>query len=427
MCGCLLLNAGGAVCLLARANLDRWKKILFAAVALASLGLKLLLATQGHNYDLDSFGIVASLVLHGKSVYANTSRFNYGPLWAFILAGLKQLSNLLPAMGGEAFHVAVAAFLGIADVALAAILAARYRYGAGIFFLCCPATILLTGYHSQFENFALLAGLASWLLIRSGSPAPRRLVFAAALQGVSLIIKHLLFLFPVWVLFWPKLGNWRKRVAYVVIAYGIFGLSFLPWMLDPPSRGGIYHNVFQYRSEFRLSLSRLVVSFHPFTHVSPAVSAVLLWGWIAVAIAAGWMVARGKDDLFPMYLLAMFAFSPALVDQYLALPLLAVAILYTSWPSWALTGVAIVALFDSPFDIFGFHFLPYYTAMVSTQICAAALFLVQLRRASPSPTTSPTREAARKALTLAFGSLGLVLVIYLIKSFALHGAGPAQH
>ncbi|MGD1103261.1 MAG: hypothetical protein ABSA59_14505 [Terriglobia bacterium] len=202
VCCCLLLNSGGAVYLLAQANLERWKKTVFAVVALASLALKLILATRGHNYDLDSFGIVASLVLHGRSVYANTSRFNYGPLWAIILAGLQQLSTLLPAMGGEAFHVAVAAFLGITDVALAALLAAMYRYGAGLFFLCCPATILLTGYHSQFENFALLAGLASWLLIRSGSTPTPRLVFAAALQGVSLIIKHVLFMFPVWVLFW---------------------------------------------------------------------------------------------------------------------------------------------------------------------------------------------------------------------------------
>ena len=428
VCCCLLLNSGGAVYLLAQANLERWKKTVFAVVALASLALKLILATRGHNYDLDSFGIVASLVLHGRSVYANTSRFNYGPLWAIILAGLQQLSTLLPAMGGEAFHVAVAAFLGITDVALAALLAAMYRYGAGLFFLCCPATILLTGYHSQFENFALLAGLASWLLIRSGSTPTPRLVFAAALQGVSLIIKHVLFMFPVWVLFWPQLGSWRKRLAYVVIAYGIFGLSFLPWMLDPPSRASIYHNVFQYRSEFNLSLTRLIVSVHPFARVSPAASVVLPLGWMAVVIVAGIIVARGKDDFFPMYLLAMFAFSPALRDQYLALPLLASAILYTSWPSWALAGTTMVALFSSPADIFRYPFnIVYYSAMVSTQICAAALLLVQLRRASPSRTAPwPTPEAPQKAVTLAFGSIGLVLVIFLVKSFALHWAGPAQ-
>lgn len=215
---CLLVNSIVAVYLVARANFGHGKKTAFAIVALASLVAKVLLATCGHNYDLDSYRIVASLVLQGKSFYANTSRFNYGPLWAYMLAGFQQLSNSLPAMGGESFHVVVASFLGITDVALAAVLAVSYRYGAGIFFLCCPATILLTGYHSQFENFALLAGLAAWLQIRDGFTTAPRLVLAALLLGLSLVIKHVLFLFPLWVLFWPKLGSGWKRVTFGLIA-----------------------------------------------------------------------------------------------------------------------------------------------------------------------------------------------------------------
>jgi hypothetical protein len=428
VCLCLLINAGGAVYLLARSNLERGKKALFAVAALASLALKLALATRGHNYDLDSYRIVASLVLQGKSVYAHTSRFNYGPLWAYILAGLEQLSTFMPAMGAEALHVAVAAFLGVTDVALAAILAAKYRYGAGIFFLCCPATILLTGYHSQFENFALLAGLASWLLIRDGSTTTPRLVFAAGLQGVSLVIKHVLFLFPLWVFFWPKLGSLGKRIAYVAIAYGIFGSAFLPWMFDPASRAGIVQNVFQYRSVFNLSFSRLIISFYPFAMVSPATSSVLTVGWLAVLILAGIVATRKDDEFFPLYLLAMFAFSPALMHQYLAIPLLACAILYTSWPSWALVGTAIVALFSSPAEIFRFPFtIADYTATVSTQICAAALLLVQLQRTSPLRAAPlPLAKGAQKAVTLAFGSLALVFLIFVVKLLALPGAGPVH-
>jgi hypothetical protein len=344
------------------------------------------------------------------------------------LAGLQQLSTLLPAMRGEAFHVAVAGFLGVADVALAALLAAQYRYGAGIFLLCCPATILLTGFHSQFENFALLAGIAAWLLIRSGSPSPPRLVLAAGLLGVSLIIKHILFLFPLWVLFWPKLGSWGKRMAYVMIAYGIFGLSFLPWLFDAPSRAGFSQNVFHYRSDFSLSLSRLVVSFHPFAGVSIASSRVLTYGWMAVVMAAGIWVPRKKVDFFPLYLLTMFALSPALMDQYLAIALLACAILCTSWPSWALVGTTILALFRSPADIFLCPFsMVYYVAMVSTQICALALLLVAVRSAGPSPTAPfSTRHAAQKAVTLAVASLAFVFVIFMFKSFVLHWAGPAE-
>jgi hypothetical protein len=211
-------------------------------------------------------------------------------------------------------------------------------------------------------------------------------------------------------------------VAYVAITYGIFGLSFLPWMLDPPSRAGIYHNVFQYRSVFILSLSWLIVSLRPFALVSPAASAILTLGWTTAVIAVGIVVGRQKRDLFPAYLLAVFAFSPALVDQYLAVPLLAGAILYTSWPVWALVGTATVGLISSPADILRFPFnMVFYIAMVSTQICAVALLLVQLRSASASRTAPiTTHVAVQKALTLAFGSIALVLVVLLVKSFLLH-------
>jgi hypothetical protein len=415
----LILNSGGAVYLLAQANFERWKKTVFALAALTSLALKLVLATRGHNFDLDSYGIVASLVLHGKSVYANTVRYNYGPLWAFILAGLKQISTFLPAMRGETFHVTVAAFLGVTDVAMAAALSTKYRYGAGIFLLCCPASIFLTGYHSQFENFTLLAGLASWLLIHNGSASTRRLVLAAGLQGISLVIKHVLFLFPLWIFFWTKLGSWRKRAAYVLISYGIFGLSFLPWMFDPPSRAGIIRNVFLYRSEFTYSISQLLASISFLALLTKAESAILTLAWIVVVMVAGTIVARRKVDLFVMYLLAMFTFSPALRDQYLAIALLAGAILYTSWPCWALTAAATLALLSSPDDIFLLPLRYYFITLVSTQICAAGFFLAQLPPAGASGTAPvPTREGVRNALALALGSFAVVWVILLAKSFA---------
>ena len=426
--GCLLINALGAAYLLVKGMLAPWKKVVFAATALGSLGLKLFLATRGHNYDLDSFGIVASLVLEGKSIYANTSRYNYGPLWAFAVAGLRQLSLRLPAMGGESFHAAVAAFLGVADVALAAILATRFSFGAAIFFLCCPVTLLLSGYHSQFDNLALLAGIASWVLIRTGSASPRRIVLAAALLGASLTLKHVLFLFPIWVLFWPKMGKGRSRFAYPIVAYGIFGLSFLPWMGDPASRAGVIQNVFRYRSEFNLSLGRLIVSVHPFSAVSSTVSVLLTLGWVAAVLALGFIVNRRVGDLFALYLLVMFTFSPALVDQYLSLAALASAMLLTTWPSWALAGTATLALFISPADVFHLPFnIFYYAAMVSTQICAGALLLVELRcggnsRAAPAS----ANEVVKKSVTLAFSGFALVLLLFLAKMFVAYGTRTAH-
>lgn len=415
-----ILMFGGAAYLLTQASVEPWKKAAFAGAALGSLALKLLLATRGHNFDLDSYGIVASLVLHGKSVYANTSRFNYAPLWSWVVAGLEQFAALSPVQGRETYHVTVAAFLGMTDVALAAVLSTQYRYGAGIFLLCCPAGILLTGYHSQFENFALLAGLVGWLLIRRSPTSRRRLVLAALVQGLSLVIKHVLFLFPLWLFFWKELGSRRRRAAYVLISYGVFALSFAPWMFDPASRQGIIQNVFLYRSEFTYSLGQLLASVSFLALFPKQESTILMLIWVAIVAVAGNIVARRKADLFTIYLLVMFTFSPALRDQYLAIPLLACAILYASWPGWALAAIATLTLLSSPFNLALFSFRCYFTVLVSTQVCAAVLLWTELRRAKlPRSGALPPREFVRNALALGLGSVAAVSAILLVKSFVL--------
>ena len=423
VCCFIVVMAGGAVFLLAQAKIERRKKTLFAVAALVSVALKLTLASRWSDYDLLSYGTVASLVLHGKSVYANTEYYNYAPLWSFFLAGLRQISLLLPAMG-QAFHVSVAAFLAVVDVALAALLAAKYRYGAGIFFLCCPVTVILTGAYSQFDNFALLAGLAAWLLVREGAVGWRRILPSAGLLGLSLIIKHIFFLYPLWLLFWARLGSLQKRLAYVAIAYGLFGLSFLPWAIDPLSRAGIIEHVFRYRSRFYYSLLHLFAASGHFWIVSPTETSVLSLIWIVVLMAAGIKVGRGRSELFPMYLLAMFACSPAVNDYYFALPILACAIFYPSWPMWALISTAMIVLYGSPGGVFDFPFnRVYYLAMLSSQVSAGTLFIIQLRQAGGAGQADSAvvfePGTARKAATLVLASVAVLFLIVLIKAWAL--------
>jgi hypothetical protein len=423
--GCfIVVMAGGAVYLLAQAKIERRKKALFAIAAFVSIGLKLTLASRWNDYDLLSYGTVASLVLHGKSVYANTAYYNYAPLWSFVLAGLRQISTLFPAMRGQAFHFTVAAFLAVVDVALAALLTTKYRYSAGIFFLCCPVTVILTGAYSQFDNFALLAGLAAWLLVREGATRWQRLLPSAGVLGVSLIIKHVFFLFPLWLLFWSRLGSLQKRLAYVVIAYGLFGLSFLPWAVDPLSRAGIIEHVFRYRSRFYYSLLHLFAASGHFWIVSSKETSVLSLIWIVALMAAGIKVGQGRNELFPMYLLAMFACSPAVNDYYFALPILACAIFYPSWPIWALISTGMIVLYSSPGGVFDFPFnRVYYFAMLSSQVSAGTLFIVQLKQAGRAERANSVAffesGAARKAATLVIASVAALFLIVLIKAWTL--------
>ena len=276
---CLIaaLEFAGVVWILLRSALDVHRKMVFIAAAVGSMAAKLALATCGHNYDIESYGIVAGIVGAGKNVYASTSRYNYAPLWACFLSGLKHISSWLPFAGPEKFHLAIAGFLAITDIAIAALLLAAYSYGAGLFFLCSPVVILLTGFHSQFDNLALLFGLASWVLIRRGSAGRGGIAAASALMGISLAIKHALFLFPLWILLWPRPRGirWRLRLIFAAVAYGLFAISFIPWADDAPARAGIVQNVFLYRSESHFSAMHMAVAGHVLGPASPGESAPL--------------------------------------------------------------------------------------------------------------------------------------------------------
>jgi hypothetical protein len=279
-----------------------------------------------------------------------------------------------------------------------------------MFFLCSPVVALLTGYHSQFENLALLPGLAAWLLIRRGPVPPARSVVSALLLGLSLTVKHVLFLFPAWVLFWPRLGTVRKRLIYVAFAYSVFGLSFLPWWADPASRAGILRNVFSYRSYSRLSLLQLITAEHSFSEGPSAFSSILTPLWIVTLVAIGLALRRRDEELFPMYLLAMFALSPALMDQYLAVPMLACAIFWRNWAAWAFAGAATAALLGSPCNVLrSYEVVAYFTLMPTTQICAATLFLTRWRKGGEDATAARAIPlAVARAATLVFAGAAIV-------------------
>jgi len=83
--------------------------------------------------------------------------------------------------------------------------------------------------------------------------------------------------------------------------------------------------------------------------------------------------------------------------------------------------VAIVALMASPGNVFSFPFnWVYYIAMLCSQICAGALLFVQIRRgAQPDSLALSPRGTARRAFTLALGSAGMMMLVLLIKAWAL--------
>jgi hypothetical protein len=336
---------------------------------------------------------------------------------------------------GEGFHVLVAAFLATIDVLIGLALAMAYSHTAAVVFLLAPVGLLISGFHSQFENVAVLCALLAWLIVRGGRPGPAALVVSAGLTGLSLVVKHIMFLFPLWLMFWSPLGKLRYRVLYAGIAYAVFFCSFIPWWEDPASRAGIVNNVFGYNSTYGdstygSSLAPMTVSlFLPIRSIDASFQWIPVVRrfkalWMGLMLAAGVaLVRRGAHELFLLYLMALYAFTPAMAEQYTAIPLVACAVFHESWASWAFLASGTGLLLMSETNVLGplHSTIPvlvivgrsypvvknlHRSMIVASQICLIALLVIRWRARTGSGEALPIQaKLVRSAALIASGGL----------------------
>lgn len=141
-------------------------------VLAVGLVLRLLIAVfLPPNWDVDSYGIVAEIVRGGGNVYAETSRYNYSPVWMGVIGALSFVPVPL--------SVAVRMFLSLCDAVNAACVYDIARLsGRGrplrlmMLYYLNPATMLIAAYAGQFELLALLPILL-WLRYYFSQGLPR--------------------------------------------------------------------------------------------------------------------------------------------------------------------------------------------------------------------------------------------------------------
>lgn len=130
-------------------------KIYILAIVFSVIA-RLYLSTFGFNYDFESYKIVVKIVQGGGNVYAETSRYNYGPIWFNIL-------NILNFFG-EYFRIGLILTLSLADILISCILWGKGFKLSALLFLFSPITIFISGYHNQFDNLAVLLAMLSVLI-----------------------------------------------------------------------------------------------------------------------------------------------------------------------------------------------------------------------------------------------------------------------
>ncbi len=322
------------------AAFQRRPELFWVAVVLGVLA-RGIVASRGHNYDVESYRIVADIVAAGSNVYQGTHRYNYGPVWFLLLGAL----DVLPDGGASpllALRWKVAGLLTLVDVAIGLALRSRFGSLAAILFFLNPVSIIITGHNSQFDNLAVLFGLLGALALDRWRSTDWSWLGGLLLVGVSLATKHILFVFPLWIAL--RQTSWRRKLLAVLLPYGVFMLGFMPYAKDGWS--GIVENVLLYRSIPNAplwlgSMPAVLVRLLPLT--AWFVGAMLILG-------VAWR-RRPLLEAFLLYLVALVVFASAIANQYLAIPMAAIAV----WPSWpfaayTLAATAYLASGDATFD-----------------------------------------------------------------------------
>jgi hypothetical protein len=282
---------------------------LFLAVLMAGLAARLLAATCGHNYDMDSWQLVAKIADRGENVYAATDRYNFAPGWFHILHGL----NALAGHNATVFRYVVAGFLSLADAGIFFFLWRRFGRLAGGWFFLNPIAITISGYQCNFDNVAIWLGLLAAGLMGDEweRPLTRRKILGLLVLGLSLVVKHVFFAFPFWLA--VKQKGLLQKVAVILVPLSLFALSFVPYWHTASQ--GIIQNVFQYRSLTNEFFYRMFLpQFVQFMFGSQVV-----WLFLLVLFA---FLCRQKNtvEFLLFYTAVLVAAAPASINEYLAIP-----------------------------------------------------------------------------------------------------------
>ena len=214
-------------------------------VVAIGLLLRLLISTNGNNFDLESWKLVADAILRGENYWIATNRWQYGPVVPPFLGAARSISNTFSSTVN--FHFCVVFFLCFVDLTIALLLKRRFGESAGKLFLLNPGGILLTGYHSQIDNIAILFAFMSMLTLeRVKQNTSPTLILSALLFSLSILSKHILFALPMWVLFARARLSWRQMALWCATAGIGVTAVLVPSVMHADIWNGFRDNVLYY-------------------------------------------------------------------------------------------------------------------------------------------------------------------------------------
>ncbi len=281
-------------------------------VLLAGALARLWAATRGHNFDFESWIIAADIFSHGGNIYAETTRYSYGPVWYVLLGMFWQVARLFP-NSAIAFRYILPSFLTLVDIGIFVFLKRKFGLIAAVLFFLNPIPIIISGYHLQFDNVAIVLGLIAVDLWgeQSDTALDKRKLASLAILGLSIATKHVLFAFPLWLALKQK--RLVTKIVVLVLPVSLFLLSFLPfWQAGYPI---ILRNL----TEPRLGWNNGIF----WNYLPGFIKLILSRETIFLsALALFAVVFRKKNplDSLLLYTCVLVIFASIINNQYLAIP-----------------------------------------------------------------------------------------------------------
>ena len=257
----------------------------------------------------------------------SSNHYNYGFFWGYF----SYLLNLISGHDFSTFRLLIVLTLGLVDIAIAWQIKTKFG-NLYLLFLFNPVSILISGFHNQFDNIAILFGLLALNRFRQSSPKVSRNSSYIFLMSVSLIVKHDLIFFVIWLAF-RNLRN-CKGMLVSLFPIPVFFMSFLPFIHAYPE---IWTNVFRYKSFNNGPLYYVVFLRQNF-------SSVYIVLFIGLILLTGWLLRNVElFHFFYLYLVFFVALSSSIANQYLAIA--------------AIGLICITGYFSIPYLVYGWFLL----------------------------------------------------------------------
>jgi len=295
--------------------------IAFLFIGILGLALRLAFSDYGFMYDATGHKMNLDIYIHNGNIY-DSGRYNYSPIgWLNITYLLDKIPFYIT-NDFESLRIKITLFLSIIDFIIFIILNRLYSLKIGSLFYLNPISIYISGFHQQFGNVAILICFVG-VLIYEKYKNNTGFYLCSILIGFSLCIKHLMIFFPFWLAFKEKI--WKKKILIILIPISIFFASFINYY-NAESFDKIVSFVFSYSSFNNYPFWSIFTPQFLYNYIG----AKNLY-FLTLMLLGLFFQEKNIRETFYFYLICLVTFSSGIANQYLALPLIALAVFWNRY------------------------------------------------------------------------------------------------